>query len=128
MAAAVSLRGGALAKTVHVVRRACCSSAPAGVGQPMLCLLRPHCAANRHRNLPPAAQGAHLQSHDHPAVLLACTEQDGPDQVLAALRERLGAAAAEAAVLSADVDSVQDVGALRGMLAQAQAALRRRQP
>lgn len=47
--------------------------------------------------------------------------------MLAALRERLGAAAAEA-VLSADVDEMSDVAAMREMLRQAQAALRARQP
>lgn len=62
------------------------------------------------------------------AVLLSCSERDGPKQVVAALRERLGAAAAaETAVLAADVDALEDVAAMREMLRQAQAALRRRQ-
>ena len=61
-------------------------------------------------------------------MLLGCSSGDGPKQVLAALRERLGAAAAEAAVLAADVDELEDVAAMREMLRQAQAALRRRQP
>lgn len=63
----------------------------------------------------------------HAAVLLCCEKEDGPQAVLAALRERLGAAAAEA-VLSADVDEMSDVAAMREMLRQAQAALRARQP
>lgn len=61
-------------------------------------------------------------------MLLACNEDDGCDEVLSALRERLAAAAREAAVLEADVDELQDAAAMRELLRQAQAALRRRQP
>ena len=61
-------------------------------------------------------------------MLLACNEDDGCEEVLAALHERLAAAAGEAAVLAADVDGLQDAAAMRELLRQAQAALRRRQP
>ena len=61
-------------------------------------------------------------------MLLACKQQDGHGEVLAALRERLAAVAGEAAVLNADVDELQDAAAMRELLRQAQAALRRRQP
>lgn len=64
----------------------------------------------------------------HSAVLLSCSERDGPHEVLAALRQHLAAAAADAAVLATDVDQLQDVAAMRNMLRQAQAALLRRQP
>ncbi|KAI7840523.1 hypothetical protein COHA_005822 [Chlorella ohadii] len=65
---------------------------------------------------------------DGRCVLLACKQQDGHGEVLAALRERLAAVAGEAAVLNADVDELQDAAAMRELLRQAQAALRRRQP
>jgi hypothetical protein len=65
---------------------------------------------------------------DGSSVLLGCKETDGPQQVLAALREHLAAANAEAAVLSANVDELQDMAAMCEMLRHAQAALRRRQP
>ena len=56
-------------------------------------------------------------------MLLSCGEHDGRREVLASLRESL---AAEAAVLAADVDGLQDMAAMRELLHQAQAALRRR--
>lgn len=62
------------------------------------------------------------------AVLLSCNEGDGPHDVLAALRERLAESSGEAAVLAADVDGLEDVAAMRELLRQAQAAMRRRQP
>ncbi|KAI7840524.1 hypothetical protein COHA_005823 [Chlorella ohadii] len=65
---------------------------------------------------------------DGSSMLLACNEDDGCEEVLAALHERLAAAAGEAAVLAADVDGLQDAAAMRELLRQAQAALRRRQP
>lgn len=59
--------------------------------------------------------------------MLDCKECDGPQQVLAALRERLAATdAAEAAVLAADVDGLEDVASMRDLLRQADAALRQR--
>ncbi len=60
------------------------------------------------------------------AVLLGCNKCDGSGEVLAALREHLAAADGEAAVLAADVDGLQDAAAMRELLHQAQAALRRR--
>ncbi|KAI7839451.1 hypothetical protein COHA_006852 [Chlorella ohadii] len=65
---------------------------------------------------------------DGSSVLLGCNKRDGSKEILAALRQQLAAANREAAVLAADVDELQDVGAMRELLGQAQAALRRRQP
>ena len=52
-------------------------------------------------------------------MLLDCEDGDIPQQVLAALRKRLAATdAAEAAVLAADVDGLEDVASMRDLLRQ----------
>ncbi|PRW59292.1 ubiquitin domain containing [Chlorella sorokiniana] len=64
---------------------------------------------------------------DGSSVLLDCHDYLSPAMILAALQRRLAASQAEAAVLAARVDQLQDVAALRRLLRQAQAALRERQ-
>lgn len=92
------------------------------------CVIRNHAPLPGCATMLLPAEMCCLSTPCHAAVLLGCDKHASPQEVLAALGERLAAAGAEAAVLASDVDEMQDTATMREMLRYAHTALRRRQP